>query len=399
MFALKKVRVVLFLVLLAVISLSIYLFNQSPETKFNEQGGTAYIKYEKAQILKVVAEDLEHNETEKDLYTGTQELEVKILSGEHKGEIHTINNQVNLYVNVVGKVGRKIMVSIDTGSSGDYTIYMFSANRTPYLILIVLLFFGLLWWVGGNKGLKSIFGIIFTLACIIYLFIPMLYRGYSPIFASVLVVILITVVTLLLINGWSPKSLAAILGTAIGVAIAGVIAYGFGNLAHISGYNIELGESLRTISLTTGMQLKGLLFAGILLSTLGAIMDIAISIAASVHEVYLANPKLSKKELFLSGLHVGRDTMGTMANTLILAFTGTSLTSLIILYALKTPFYQLMNLNQITIEVVQGMSGCIGIVLTVPIVAYISSRIIPMSDKNIVVQETTPKKLTYTKHK
>ena len=146
--------------------------------------------------------------------------------------------------------------------------------------------------------------------------------------------------------------------------ISGIIAYISSNLAHISGYNSKEVEVLIVVADKTGMHLEGLLFAGILLSSLGAIIDVGISIASSVYEVYMTNPKLSKKELFLSGINVGRDMMGNDGNTLLLAFTGTTLASLMILYAVKVSFNQMTNMNMVTTEVIQGITGCFGVVLT-----------------------------------
>ncbi|MFD1773438.1 YibE/F family protein [Paenibacillus rhizophilus] len=377
----------LFTTLLLIISIAIYLFNQAPEPKYNDQGTTTSQKYEKAKVLKVISEDLQRDEQRGDLYHGSQELELKILSGEHKGEVLTVTNNVSAYLNVVAKQGQTLIVNIDSANANNYLVTVYSYHRAPILYAMALLFFGLLWWIGGKKGLKSVFGIVFTFACIVYLFIPMLYRGYSPILASVLVVILITCVTLLLLNGWSSKTAAAIVGTGIGVALSGVIAYISGNLLHISGYNTDQVEVLIVVADQTGMQLKGLLFAGILLSSLGAIMDIGISIASTVHEIYLNNPNLSRKELFKSGVNVGRDIMGTMANTLILAFTGSALASLMVLYAVKLPFTQLVNMNMVTIEALLGLTGCFGVVLTVPIVAFISSRIIPNLEHKAVPEK------------
>ncbi|NQX59874.1 YibE/F family protein [Paenibacillus qinlingensis] len=377
----KKVRVVLFVLFLLIISLFMYFFSLSPEDKYNKHGDTSYTKYEKAKVLKVISEELEKDSTRGDLYSGSQELEVKILSGEHKGTVHTITNNVSIYLNVIAKAGQTLIVSVDTADAQNYLVSVYSYYRAPLLFSLILLFFATLWWLGGKRGLMSVVGIVFTFACIIYLFIPMLYRGYSPILASVLMVVLTTCVTLLLLNGWSSKSVAAIIGTTVGMIITGLIAYISGNLAHISGYSTPEVEILIVVADQTGMQLKGLLFAGILLSSLGAIIDVGIAISSSVYEVYLTNPNLSKKELFFSGLNVGRDMMGTMANTLILAFTGTSLASLMIIYVSQVSSNQLINMNMITIEAIQGITGCFGVVLTVPIVAFISSRIIPDFEK------------------
>jgi uncharacterized membrane protein len=110
-------------------------------------------------------------------------------------------------------------------------------------------------------------------------------------------------------------------------------------------------------------------------------MDVAVSIASSISEVAATNPKLTAKALFTSGLNVGRDMMGTMANTLILAFTGSSLNSLILIHSFNVNYHQLLNMNLIGIAIIQGMSGSIAIILTVPVVAFIASRLIPISSK------------------
>ncbi|MBO7745054.1 YibE/F family protein [Paenibacillus sp. MWE-103] len=373
-------RTALSLLALLIICVSIYAFHRAPEVKYL-QSGVADSKYETAKVLKIVDEQLEQSPDQLNLRTGTQQLEVKILSGEHKGEVRSVTNYVSLYNHNIFKAGSTAVVNVDTASTKEYEVFVYSNYKAPVILGLVLLFFAALWAVGGKKGLLSVLGIIFTFACIVYLFIPMIYRGYSPILAAVLIVILATFVTLVLLNGWSSKTWSAIVGTMIGVTVAGLIAYIAGNMAHITGYNIDSGESLVTISHNTGLQLKDLLFAGILLASLGAMMDVSISIAAAVHEVYLASPNIGKKALYLAGLNVGRDMMGTMASTLILAFTGSALSSLIIIYALRTSIAQMLNMNLIGIEVILGMSGCIGIVLLVPAVAFVSSRIIPKYEK------------------
>ena len=115
------------------------------------------------------------------------------------------------------------------------------------------------------------------------------------------------------------------------------------------------------------------MYAGILISSLGAVMDVSVSIVAAITEIHEKAPDLKAKELFMSGMHVGHDMMGTMSNTLILAFTGGSINTLIWFYAYDLSYGQIINMYQIGIEVMQGLSGTSAIILTVPIVALISS--------------------------
>lgn len=383
-------RIVPMLALLLFV-LFLFWFVQREEITYNEQGGTSYIRYEKAKVLEVIREDLDEDASIKGLYRGSQELKLKLLSGEHKGEIHVVTNYLSTMYNVLGKEGLTLIVSVDTASPSYYQVSVYSHYRAPLLYGLLLLLLAALWGIGGRKGLMSAIGLAFTFSAVIFLFIPMIYRGYSPIGASVMVVILTTCVTLLLLDGWTTKAWSAILGTSLGVMIAGTISSVAGLIARITGFNTEEAESLIGIANETGLQVQGLLFAAILIASLGAVMDVAISIASVVNELHAVNPKMTKKELFVSGLYVGRDMMGTMANTLILAFTGTSLPSLLLLYAYRVPFNQLMNMDLVTIEIIQGVAGSMAVIVTVPIVAFISSRIIPLFGVHqAAVKEKTP---------
>jgi uncharacterized membrane protein len=245
------------------------------------------------------------------------------------------------------------------------------------LYTFLLLFIVVLCAVGGIRGLKSLLGLVFTFTSIIFLFIPLLYRGYSPALAAVGVVIVSLCVSLMLLGGWSPKTLSAIFGAATGVAISALILVIALKVTHLTGYSTNEADVLIQIAGRTHMQAGELLFAAILISSLGAIMDIAISIASSVNELYAGNTGLGLKELFRSGINVGRDMMGTMASTLIIAFTGTSLNTLILLYAYNVSYYQLLNNNMIAIEIVQAVSGSIAVFLTVPLVSFIAAQLIP----------------------
>lgn len=166
------------------------------------------------------------------------------------------------------------------------------------------------------------------------------------------------------------------IGTVFGVIISGIFAWGFGKIARISGYNVSDIDTLVYVQEATNISVGGLLFAGILISSLGAAMDIALSVASTVQEIHLANPELDWKELYLRGMNVGKDMMGTTANTLILAFVGGSLSTLVINYAYNLPYKQVINSYSIGIEIMQGVSGSMGIILSVPLVSLVSSLMI-----------------------
>ena len=263
------------------------------------------------------------------------------------------------------------MIVNKSGTNTGFTVY--SQDRTMAIYGFALIFAAVVCAIGGKKGVYAILSLVFAFACIIGIMFPMMYRGISPIVLTIIVAVLTTIVTLGLLGGYSSKTVSAILGTAIGVVIAAVAAMAFGKAAGITGYNVSDIEALNYVGQNTKIKIGELLFAGIIISALGAVMDVGMSIASTIQEIYETDKTLSMKRLFVSGINVGRDMMGTMTNTLILAFTGSSLNTMIMIYAYSYPYNQMINMYSIGIELLRGISGTIGIILAVPFVSLIGS--------------------------
>lgn len=277
----------------------------------------------------------------------------------------------------------------ESGDLIDVSVYNY--DRGGMLYLIILLFIAVLWLIGGKKGINSAIGLVFTFICIIFLFLPMIYRGVSPILSAVIIGVLTTFVVMYLIDGFTVKSLCSMAGTVAGVVIAAGFAFMFSAMTHISGYNVSDAEELNYIGQMTNIDVGELMFAGILISALGAVMDVAMSVASTINEIHDKNPQLGTKALFKSGINVGRDMMGTMSNTLILAFTGGSINTLVYIYSYNYSYYQVLNMYSIGIEIIQGISASLGVVLTVPFVAFITSVILTRKGgKKKSLQVTTP---------
>lgn len=353
-----------------------YFFNKSGQINQNGSGGASNLKYEKAYVVGVVKQSVKKDATS-GLYAGSQEIRIRILSGKHAGEVQNIQNYLSNLNNIYAKQGQTLIVRILTQNKNSYTISVFGYYRAPIVYGFVLLFFAAMWAVGGKKGLKSVFGLLFSFFVIIFLYIPMIYRGYQPVLSSFIISVAITLVALLLIDGFTPKSLSAISGTIIGTGIAALISVLAGLITHITGYNTGEAETLSEIAHGTHMQIGGILFGSVLISSLGGVMDIAMSISSSISEVHSSTPGLTHQSLFKSGMNIGRDMMGTMANTLILSFVGTSFATLLLIYSYNVPYNQLINTDLVAVEVIQGLSGSAAVVLTVPIISLIASRVIP----------------------
>ncbi|MEW6623798.1 MAG: YibE/F family protein [Bacillota bacterium] len=351
------------------------------------------LNFEKALVLKVFSETLNKDRTIPNMYLGHQDIQVKILTGEFKGEIHTLKNSLGRTYNVHTRENMEIVVSIYSHDGVIESIMVYSHSRSKTIYFLVGLFFIVLLAVGRIKGLKSIFSLIFTGIMIIFFLIPWILKGYNPILIAIITASLSTIVTFYMATGWSKKTLAASTGTVLGVTIAGSISYWAGRIAQLSGMTMDKAEQLIYIADDTGMQVGGLMFAAILIASLGAIMDVAMSITSSVFEIHGVKKNLSRKALFKSAMNVGQDIIGTMTNTLILAFTGGLLNMLIIVMAYRMPYVQFINLDLFAIEFIQGLAGSIGIVLTVPLTALAASWLA----KEFIIKNNKPGKVKATR--
>ena len=338
--------------------------------------------YERAVVTAVLSDDaFPDYDNAEGRRVGTQELEIQIQTGAHKNEVMSLTNYMSALFNVDLKKGDSIIVRIMTDEDGAYYASLFNYNRGRVLGVFVLLFFVLLAVLGGKKGLGALLGLLFTLGCIWLILIPCLIRGIPAVPVTVGIIAVTAAGALIFLNGFSEKTLCSVLGCVIGVVAAGGIAAAVGAATPMNGFNMSEAENLLLYGADKGLKISGLLVCGVLISALGAVMDVALGIASAVWELHEQNPALTARQLFRSGMHIGQDAMGTMANTLILAFAGSSLNMLILVQTYEIPFLQLINTDYICIEVIQSIAGAMGILLTVPIAAFISARLMASQGK------------------
>ena len=229
--------------------------------------------------------------------------------------------------------------------------------------------------VGRKKGVMSLLGLVYSLIAIVFFLVPMWLKGYSALLLTVVVCFFITVFSFTLLGGVTRKTLSAILGTLLCVVVSGTFALVCGRLSGVSGMTMSEAEWLLDEGRTAGVMLnvRGLLVSGVIIASLGAVMDVAMSIASAVTELSAVDPALTSKQLFRSGMNIGRDMIGTMTNTLILAFVGSSLNLIIVMFAAGMQPYQLLNNNDTMMELIKGVAGSLGLVLAVPLTAAAAS--------------------------
>ena len=339
------------------------------------EGETSTMVNAKGKVLEVfdVQSGEENGYGEDSLVQSVQKVRILITTGEYKGKEIVVENylQGNPVSDVNAKVGQKLLMFIDKSEPDNVQFFISTYERDTYLYIIIGIFLALILIIGKVQGLKTIATLFITMAIIFMYTIPAILRGTSPTFASVTSCIVITMITMITISGFNHKAFSAIVGTAMGLVIAGLISYIISQVAFLSG--LDTNEATMLLYLPQGIEFnfKELLFAGIIIGTMGATMDISMSVASSMNEVTTHNPTISIRDLMSSGLNVGRDVMGTMTNTLILAYTGSSMSILLVFFAYKTSIMEIMNLDVIATEVVRSISGSIGIILSVPCTALI----------------------------
>lgn len=334
--------------------------------------------YEKAKVTEIIKDNLQEDGNR----YGSQTVKLKMKTGSLRGKEVEATSPSGTLFGADCAEGMAV-IAIVSSAEDTHVVTVYSQDRTMAIYGFLLFFVLVVCLIGGWKGVKAVLSLAFAGILILYFLFPMIYRGYSPIGLTIIVCILATLFTMIMIGGISGKTVSATVGTTCGVAAAGIAALIFGHFAGITGYNVSDIETLNYIGQATPIKIGELLFSGIILSALGAVMDVGMSISSTVQEIHETNPALGKKRLFLSGIHVGRDMMGTMVNTLILAYVGGSLSALMTNYAYGLSYNQLMNSYIIGIEIMQGLAGSLGVVLTVPITAAVSVELIDRKNKKV----------------
>ena len=342
--------------------------------------GEETVEFEKAKVVGIPDEEIRIDEAADNAFVGSQELNVIIRSGRYKGESMTAYNYFGPYYGVPVEVNDGVTVTIKTHADGSTYVSVYELNRIPILAGFLLLFFLVVVLVGRMTGLKSMVGLILTFVCLFVILIPLLLKGAPTILTTFAACAYIALVSFTILGGVHRKTVSAFLGTLSGMLLAMVFALIVQRLAKIDGLRLEDSEPLIQLKYAgAAIRVRGLLVAGIIISALGAVMDVAISISSSLEEVYAANPSLTRKMLFKSGMNIGRDMVGTMTNTLILAFLGSEFTLMIFLYARELTFYHMFSTAFISLETISGISASIGMILAIPLTALISSALISRS--------------------
>ena len=338
------------------------------------------VEYIRGTVLQI--EEIENQSKSKTGVIATEKILVKLTSGNESGQeismIHQITN--NPAFNIQPKVGDKVIIATsEILGRKNYSIADF--DRIPYTYYFIGAFILSLLMVDRKVGLKSLFVVAFAIFIVLQGMIPLVLKyNINIIIATLLTSSLIATVTQVVVSGCNEKTFGAILGTIGGVIIAGILAFIAIFTMHLTGLDSEESIMLKATFLAH-IDFKDVLFAGIVLGALGAVMDVSISISSAQCEVKKVCPSMNFKDLFKSGINVGRDVMGTMSNTLILAYLGSSLPLVLLLSAqTNISLLHVINLNLIITEFARAITGSIGLICAIPLTALITAFLLTRKD-------------------
>lgn len=390
----RKISIIftVFLLMINCISISVQATETSQQSAEQSTAQQDTVQQNTAENVEIVGKGetvinaygriIEVNDVKENV-TGTvtdkvQPVVVEITDGDYIGE--EFSTDYVLSYDIEGKilayeldVGDKVTVQISEDAEGNVTATVLDVVRANYIIGLFILFLLSIVLVGGKKGIKAILGLLYTIVLIYFVMVKGIYNGDNAIKNSIITCGLVIIGTFIIIgDGINKKILTAAIGTLGGVLSAGVVALIFNNMAKMTGA-CEDAIQLSINASSINFNFRQMLFAGILVSTLGACMDVGMSIASSLDEIKMKNPDITWRDLLKSGMNIGRDVIGTMTNTLILAYVGGSLTLILLFLACNMNFYEILNKETIAEEIIPAIAGSMGVVFTVPITSFVYS--------------------------
>ena len=306
----------------------------------------------------------------------------KITSGEQKGETIAMEQYIDgmfLPIPEVVAKGDKILALESQMEEEAQWVYA-GVNRVPAMLKLGAVFFLLILCIGGKKGGATIASLLLTVGAIFMVYIPAILYGRNIYATTIVMTTFIILSSLLLLNGFNKKTLCAIVGNVGGTLIAGILALIVNKSLGITGVIDQDYAFLLMLEGDLAIDLQAVVWGGILIGSLGAIMDVSMSIASAMHELSMEMKRKTMPRLVYSGLQIGRDAIGTMTNTLILAYVGGSLAVVLLFAAYNKNLMVVLNLEMIVVEVIQAVVGSMGILMAVPLTVFFSAWIFVKDD-------------------
>ena len=333
--------------------------------------------YHRADIVSIVVKE---NPKEEGIVDTV--FTVKLLDGEHKGQTREVlySGKDTMPSYMKYRAGQTVFIAENTITSDNHTesyLSIYDVDNTPYIIALGAVFLLALIIVARLRGFISLMGLGLTVVLLFFVYVPLTMKGFPPLLSAVGVSLLSILFTVPVITGRTKKTVAGIAGASAGILFSVALTVITGALIHVSGI---IDDELLTLFYVSGTEIniRNVALSGMIISSLGAVIDVSVSVASAVHEFFIVHPGVDRKEAFRSAMSVGKDNLGSMVNTLVMAYVGSSL-SLILIISLKfdagMPLLMVINNHQVLIEILKSFIGCLGMIAAVPVTAWVSVRI------------------------
>lgn len=373
-----------------------YLLISKGKNPFGPDSTTAY---ERAKITKIT--DVQNNilDGEGKMVDTTYTFEAVFTKGTLKGETITATQLISTYAmynpRPVSVGDSVILYQPNVAEDANNLPWCFAEYvRSDAIIVLAVLFCIMLVIFGRIKGLRTLYTLALTIGSIFFILVPAINTGRNIYFWTILVCLYITAMTLIIVNGVTKLALVGGIGCMGGVLISAAIYLVTDVFLKLTGYTDECAIYIQGIN-DGAIDLKALVFASILIGSIGAVMDVAVNIAASLHEIAEKVKDVSLWELYKSGITISRDIIGTMSNTLILAYIGSSLCAvLLIIYNNSFSLLNLFNKENIIVELLKILVGSFGILSALPLTSFISALLYSSKSKRKLTEETVKDEYT-----
>jgi len=307
---------------------------------------------------------------------GYQKIKLKIVNGKYKNLELKINNHLlgDMEFDEFYREKDKVLVSVIEKDGKIERGVLKGLYRIGWMKVLFFIFILLLVMYSKNTGIRAILSFVLTFLVIWKVMIPLFFYGVNPICVCIFVVMLISAEIIFLVAGISKKAVSAFMGTISGLLLAVLLTYIFGKVMNLFGMTEPFAQSL-LFSGNFKLDMRAIFYSGIILGASGAAMDIAMDISASMAEIKLKKPDISKLELMKSGFNVGKTVIGTMTTTLLLAYSGSYITLLMLFYQKEISFENILNMKIIAAEVMRTLIGSIALVVVAPLTAIFAANI------------------------
>jgi uncharacterized membrane protein len=373
-----KTKITIFAIIISSMLVLVGAFLFRPTGNFNKISGAldavAGSEYVTGQVIEITSEKclgFEQNSDPEQVAGGRCDvLRVEITSGEKKGTEGFVEfDYANAGVEINEGTKMQLLRIPEPEFSEDTYLFM-DLNRSNLLIWVSIIFAIITIFIGRWRGVGAIVGLILTFLVLLYFMFPALLEGKSPLAVAVVAASGLVLILLYTAHGLSIRTSVAVLGTLFGIGLTAIISYlvvGFGNFSGISSDDDFL------LAGVTQIRLDGLLLAGIIFASVGVLNDVTVTQASSVWEIKESQPNYSYKELFVSGMRIGRDHIASTVYTLLFTYAGAALPTLLLIVLADRPSGFILSSEAISQEIVRTLVGSIGLVLAVPITTILAA--------------------------